>query len=78
MLLLSTALQIGVLIANQHQLGVLFVRGGMSDYIRDEDAELIEKIFPTAEVVTIDNASHWLHAEFPIEFIKIINDFVLG
>ena len=50
----------------------------MSDYIRDEDAELIEKIFPTAEVVTIDNASHWLHAEFPIEFIKIINDCVLG
>jgi len=57
---------------------VLFVRGGKSDYIRDEDADLIESIFPTTEIVTIENASHWLHAEFPIEFIKIVNDFVLG
>ena len=57
---------------------VLFVRGGLSDYIIDEDAKLIEKIFPTTEIVSIENASHWLHAEHPIEFIKIVNEFVLG
>jgi pimeloyl-ACP methyl ester carboxylesterase len=42
---------------------VLFVRGGRSDYILDEDEAAIKALFPRARLVTIPGASHWLHAE---------------
>ena len=49
----------------------LFVRGGNSDYILDQDYIRIKKQFTSAEIVTIPNVGHWLHAENPIEFLKI-------
>jgi len=47
---------------------VLFLRGGNSNYIKDEDLVLIKKHFPLAEMKTIPNAGHWLHAENPKDF----------
>lgn len=41
----------------------LFLRGGNSDYILDEDQDLIKKHFPNSSIKTIKNAGHWLHAE---------------
>jgi len=46
----------------------LFLRGANSKYIKDTDMELIKKHFPTAELKTIANAGHWLHAENPKDF----------
>lgn len=46
----------------------LFLRGANSNYILDEDFELINTHFPNAEIETISNAGHWLHAENPSEF----------
>lgn len=43
----------------------LFVRGSKSQYIRAEDEQLIAKIFPSAQVATIEDAGHWVHAEQP-------------
>lgn len=54
----------------------LFVRGEKSDYILDEDFELIRYYFPQARIETIADAGHWLHAEKPQEFLKVVSDFL--
>lgn len=48
---------------------VLFLRGGMSNYVKDEDFASIQKLVPHATFETIDHAGHWLHAENPVEFV---------
>ncbi len=55
---------------------VLFIKGENSDYISDPDYPLIHKIFPTAEIVPISNAGHWVHAEQPDLFVKNIRYFL--
>ncbi len=54
----------------------LFVRGGESGYIKDEDMPAIESHFPEAELETIAGAGHWLHAEKPSEFNKVVDEFL--
>ena len=48
----------------------LFLRGDKSDYILDSDFETILHHFPKAEIATISNAGHWLHAENPVAFLE--------
>ena len=43
----------------------LFLRGDKSDYILDSDFETIYHHFPEANIETVQNAGHWLHAENP-------------
>jgi len=54
----------------------LFVRGGLSDYILDSDLEELTVKFPAAEVKTIANASHWVHADAPGEFFGLVKNFL--
>lgn len=54
----------------------LFLRGANSDYINDEDFELIEKHFPQYKVVTVPDAGHWLHAENADYFYKKVLEFL--
>jgi len=51
------------------------MRGGQSNYIRDEDEGEIMKFFPIAEIHTIERAGHWIHAEAPEEFIEEVLGF---
>ncbi len=53
-----------------------FIRGGQSDYIRDEDEDLIRTCFPYSQIVTIEHAGHWVHAEAPQQFLTIITEFL--
>lgn len=48
----------------------LFLRGDRSEYITKNDFEVIHRHFPKADVETIDNAGHWLHAENPKQFYQ--------
>ena len=57
---------------------VLFLKGEKSEYIQDQDKQLISKIFPYADIEIIPNAGHWLHAEQPELFLKKIKNFVLN
>ncbi|MDO7613953.1 MAG: alpha/beta fold hydrolase, partial [Crocinitomicaceae bacterium] len=41
----------------------LFIRGGLSNYILDDDVDLIQNQFLNSELLTIDGAGHWVHAE---------------
>ncbi len=55
---------------------VLFIKGENSDYISDPDFPVIQQIFPAAEIVTIPNAGHWLHAEQTDLFLKNVKYFL--
>lgn len=53
-----------------------FIRGGQSSYIRDEDQALIRTCFSLAELVTIPDAGHWVHADAPQLFLTKITGFL--
>ena len=52
----------------------LFIRGGTSNYILDQDFEGVKTHFPKAILETIPDVGHWLHAENP----KVFLDLTLG
>ena len=54
----------------------LFLRGGASDYLRDEHRPVIARHFPHSRVETIEDAGHWLHAEDPARFIELTRAFL--
>lgn len=54
----------------------LFINGGNSRYILEEDKETIIHHFPMATFKTIPNAGHWLHAENPELFYEIAFHFL--
>ncbi len=54
----------------------LFIRGGNSDYILDEDLIDIKKHFSLAILETIPNVGHWLHAENPKMFFDLTLEFL--
>lgn len=43
----------------------MFVAGGRGDYLTPAHEPVIRRTFPNAELHTIKNAGHWLHAEEP-------------
>lgn len=55
---------------------VLFLKGALSGYITHEDGDLIAAHFPNNRIVTISNASHWLHAENPTDFYNNVARFL--
>ena len=55
---------------------VLFIRGAKSDYILNKDESLLKKHFPKANLITIQNAGHWVHAEQPAVLLILINKFL--
>lgn len=56
----------------------LFIRGGKSDYVLDEDFPAIRALFPNAQFATVEGAGHWLHAEQPDAFFQQTMAFLKG
>jgi len=56
---------------------VLFIKGGLSDYITAEHKQPIGQHFPNATLKIIQSTGHWLHAEKPASFNKIVGDFLV-
>ncbi len=54
----------------------LFVRGGESDYIQESHREVVEQLFPKAQLRVIPEAGHWLHAEKPDLFARVCERFL--
>jgi len=54
----------------------LFIRGERSNYVQDEDFPLIQDLFPQAQVVTIEGAGHWVHADKPAELLAVLREFL--
>jgi pimeloyl-ACP methyl ester carboxylesterase len=55
----------------------LFLQGGDSDYINSEDEDLIFHHFSNAQIETIDDAGHWLHAQKPQVFFDLVSRFCI-
>ncbi|MFI7483681.1 alpha/beta fold hydrolase [Kocuria sp. M1R5S2] len=55
---------------------VLWVAGGRSDYVRDEHAPLMRRLFPRAHRVTIREAGHWVHSQEPEKFTEVLRGFL--
>lgn len=54
----------------------LFLRGGNSAYILDEDIPLIHAVFNQVDIETIPEAGHWIHVDAPDElFLHLLRFF---
>lgn len=56
----------------------LFIKGAESDYLLAEHQSLIQQLFPHSKAKVIMGTGHWLHAEKPVAFAKIVTDFLLS
>ena len=54
----------------------LFTRGENSGYIEPMDEMTISRQFPMAQIVTISDAGHWLHADNPTHFFNETSRFL--
>ncbi|HTV42243.1 MAG TPA: alpha/beta fold hydrolase [Candidatus Sulfotelmatobacter sp.] len=54
----------------------LFLRGGKSHFLLEEDVPQIRKLFPQARIETIAAANHWVHADAPEEFLQRVVAFL--
>ena len=55
---------------------VLFINGGASSYVKEQDVLDIKLHFPNAILKTIEGTGHWLHAEKPEEFSQLVAEFL--
>lgn len=55
-----------------------FLSGGRSDYVVPEYRPQIQRLFPAAEFDEIPEASHWVHADQPEEFLRRAAAFLFG
>jgi esterase len=53
-----------------------FIRGGKSNYLNPEDGPLIRALFPQAQIQTVAEAGHWVHADAPEAFLRLALDFL--
>ncbi len=54
----------------------LFLRGGKSGYVTEEDAQKVPEFFPTAKLVTLPSAGHNPHMETRAEFCAEVAAFL--
>ncbi|UAA37271.1 alpha/beta fold hydrolase [Paraneptunicella aestuarii] len=59
-----------------YEAPTLFIKGGNSDYITAEHRPVITQLFPNASAKVMQGTGHWLHAEKPGVFAKLVKDFV--
>ncbi len=53
----------------------LFVKSNKAGYITADDEGAIQTMFPRSKVIGVD-VGHWIHAEAPEEFARIVLDFL--
>jgi pimeloyl-ACP methyl ester carboxylesterase len=60
----------------QIQTPTLFLKAQNSNYITDQDEQLIQKHFFNAFMEVIEDAGHWLHADQPKAFLHLTKAFL--
>ncbi|XP_063059049.1 sn-1-specific diacylglycerol lipase ABHD11 isoform X2 [Engraulis encrasicolus] len=61
---------------NSYEGPTLFLGGTNSAYISSEDYPEIQRLFPCADIQYIPDASHWIHADKPLDFISSLVAFL--
>ena len=64
-----------VALGKQIAIPSCFIRGGLSDYITDEDCASIKQQFTDCQIETVSGVGHWVHAEAPDLFINLAQSF---
>ena len=59
-------------------LPTLLIYGGKSDYVGPDDLAAFDAQFMQLSTHCIAQAGHWLHAECPDEFARVVGDFLRG
>jgi len=54
----------------------LFVKGEHSHYLDKNNLDGITKFFPNATITEVLGAGHWVHADKPEAFLKVLQDFI--
>jgi pimeloyl-ACP methyl ester carboxylesterase len=54
----------------------LFVRGGESAFVRDEDVKEMRRWLPSIEVVVVEGAGHAIQSDRPLELAAVISRFI--
>jgi esterase len=72
----TEALYDGIFYSTRFEKPALFIRGGKSDYILEEDYAAIHQSFPNAIIETIENGTHWVHADEPAAFYNLLLEFL--
>ena len=54
----------------------LFLGGKKSHYIQPEDHQQIQEVFQNVEIVMLEDAGHWVHAEKPQLFLEHLVAFI--
>lgn len=67
----------GISSSSRFDSPTLFIKGGKSDYILSEHRPAIMQLFPQSQAKIISSAGHWLHAEKPDTFNRIISAFLV-
>ncbi|WP_233722249.1 alpha/beta fold hydrolase [Nesterenkonia massiliensis] len=62
----------------QYEGPVLWVAGAKSDYVQEEYAPAMRKLFPRTVQTTIKQAGHWVHSEQPAVFTEVLKRFLTG
>lgn len=54
----------------------LLISGAKSDFVLPEYHDRVRSFFPAADIRTIQEAGHWVHAQKPEEFGGYVSDFM--
>lgn len=63
-------------LGDEYDQPTLFLRGGKSGYVQEEDMDLILMLFPQARMETVADAGHWVHAEQPAGMLAAVGSFL--
>ncbi|MFI0471351.1 alpha/beta fold hydrolase [Halomonas sp. HMF6819] len=59
-----------------YQGPTLVLRGADSHYVTDDMIPALKEMLPTARVITLKEAGHWLHADQPDAFQQAVSTFI--
>lgn len=52
----------------------LFIKGELSDYVTGDHRDETRRMFPAARLKVMAGTGHWLHAEKPSVFLRLVRD----
>ncbi|MGI9538060.1 MAG: alpha/beta fold hydrolase [Desulfocapsaceae bacterium] len=58
------------------EISTLFIRGSESKYVRDEDQQVIQELFPNSNLTTVADCGHLVHIEARDKFNQLLLDFL--
>ncbi len=55
---------------------ILFIKGEYSDYIEPQEIITIKNYYPNATLMEVSDAGHWVHAQNPDQFYRVVENYI--